>query len=62
MKLQVTLREKDAVYNATQRTMMPPDTARSVEIELGRWFRFGEYLVVEFDTIEGTATVIEKEP
>ena len=57
MKIHLTFKTPDVVFNATQGLM---DEDREVIEELcKRWIEFGEYLTVLVDTTDKTCTVVE---
>ena len=74
MKIKVTMKDPDTMYFAVQnavtaevKAMGLPDGEAKILIELrtekerakmDKWFEFGEYLAVEFDTEIMTATVL----
>ena len=76
MKIKVTMKDPDtmhdAVCGAVEREVkamnLPQDEqemlidARTVkeQSKMGKWFEYGEYLAVEFDTETMTATVLER--
>lgn len=67
MKIKVSMKTPDAVYEAVK------DTVESMELssdeskdlieeqcsKLDKWFKYGEYLCCEFDTDTMTATVLD---
>lgn len=75
MKIKVTMKDPDTMIDAVREVVerdvqamgLPDDEAESliemrVEKEqgkLGKWFRYSEYLAVEFDTEAMTATVLD---
>ncbi len=76
MKIKVTMKDPDTMYGAVQKVVtaevkamgLPEDEAESlIELrtekersKMGKWFEYGEYLSVEFDTETMTATVLER--
>lgn len=75
MKIKVTMKDPDTMYDAVQNAViqelvaigMPNDEfERMVELrseklraKMRKWFEYGEYLTVEFDTETMTATVLD---
>lgn len=76
MKIKVTMKDPDTMYDCVQDAVkadvaklgLPEDEAESlIEMKaekerekLSKWFEYGEYLSVEFDTEAMTATVLDK--
>lgn len=74
MKFTVTMKDPDSLADAIREaveqgveTMNLPEDEREALVDLrcdkagkvcGRWFEYGEYLLVEIDTEAGTATVM----
>lgn len=75
MKIKVTMKDPDTMFDAVQdavkseiATMNLPEDEQEALIELrtdkereklSKWFRYSEYLSVEFDTEKMTATVLD---
>lgn len=75
MKIQVTMKDPDALYDAVNDAVdedlkasgldqEEQDAIRDIRREkhaevVGKWFRYGEYLTVEIDTDEKTIRVLE---
>lgn len=75
MKVVVTMKDPDVMHDAVQdvvsgevKKMGLPDDEEDAMIELrvekecgkmAKWFKYGEYLKVEFDTEAMTATVLD---
>ena len=76
MKIKVTMKDPDTMYDAVLEAVkaevkemgLPADEAESLlelrtekeRSKMEKWFEYGEYLAVEFDTETMTATVIER--
>ena len=76
MKIKVTMKDPDTMYDAVQDAVkaevtamgLPEDEAESLielrtekeRAKMDKWFEYGEYLAVEFDTEGMTATVLER--
>jgi hypothetical protein len=77
MKISITLKDPDAVYEAiqdhvrgslkatglTEREIDKVTDGRESELgrSLSKWVKHGEYVTVEFDTEANTATIIENQ-
>jgi len=75
MKITVTMKDPDTMYDAVQDAVksevemlnLPEDEydalielrADKEREKLSKWFRYSEYLAVEFDTEKMTATVLD---
>lgn len=75
MKIKVTMKGPDAMIDAVQEAVkrdvcamgLPDNEAKSLikmraekeREKLGKWFKYSEYLAVEFDTDAMTATVLD---
>lgn len=75
MKIKVTMKDPDTMYDAVQDAVkrevqamgLPDDEAESlIEMraekereKLAKWFEYGEYLACEFDTDAMTAAVLD---
>lgn len=76
MKIKVTMKDPDTMYDAVQDAVtaevkamgLSADEAESLielrttkeRAKMDKWFEYGEYLAVEFDTEAMTATVIAR--
>lgn len=76
MKIKVTMKDPDTMYNAVQDAVteevkalgLPEDETESLielrtekeRAKMDKWFEYGEYLAVEFDTEAMTAAVVER--
>jgi len=76
VKIKVTMKDPDTMYDAVQDAVkaevqamgLPEDEAESLialrtakeHTKMDKWFEYGEYLTVEFDTEAMTAAVIER--
>ena len=75
MKIKVTMKDPDTMHDAVQDAVkeevkamgLPEDESESlIELrtnkvgeKMAKWFEYGEYLTVEFDTDAMTATVLD---
>lgn len=75
MKIKVTMKDTDTMHDAVQEAVedeikamgLPEDEAESlielraekVREKMAKWFEYGEYLAVEFDTDKMTAIVLD---
>jgi hypothetical protein len=75
MKIKVTMKDPDTMHDAVQEAVerevkdmnLPEDEAEElielrcekVRGKMAKWFEYGEYLAVEFDTDAMTATVLD---
>lgn len=76
MKIKVTMKDPDTMNDAVQNAVtagvkamgLPEDETESlIELrtekelaKMAKWFEYGEYMAVEFDTEAMTATVLER--
>jgi hypothetical protein len=67
MRFRITMKSPDAVDTALHdilEDISPENREETEELithHINRWFEYGEYLTVELDTDEGTATVIRQQ-
>ena len=75
MKIKVTMKNPDTMYDALQDAIeaevklldLPDDETNGLvelriekeRLKMAKWFKYGEYLAVEFDTETMTATVLD---
>lgn len=64
MKIRITMKDPDGIYDSILDTLRPPDVTVDDIMEDMRFrdiFEYGEYLTVEYDTETGHAVVLDSE-
>jgi hypothetical protein len=56
MKLKITLKDPDGVYESIKNAVDSTDF-EFIEEQCKPWIKYGEYVTIEIDTDAGTATV-----
>lgn len=61
MRFKVQMKTPDALHYAIKGLARDEDQAEQLHDHCQKWFKYGELLTVEIDTVEGTCTVVHQQ-
>jgi len=64
MKIDITFKDPDAVWEALLENDIDPNSEYGEKIQkrLAKWFTYGEYVTLDYDTETDSMKILEKSP